>query len=193
MEGQVPAEPKIKSKGFPKFSFDLTNRTSNLASDMSLKETLIEQRHRVFYVSSYFLWFLSHTLLVCVTAGESWVILNNPDGSSISDTSPFSHRDTGYGQAGTAALLTISVLISSFGLLADKFITTKKFGRALPSVISIGLIVTGLLILTGMSLYTSSYDVDGIVWGWSYSLGWAIVWLYFICGVGYYFGYDPDE
>ena len=40
---------------------------------------------------------------------------------------------------------------------------------------------------------TNAYDADATVWGWSYGLGWATVWIYIVAGVGYYFGYDPEK
>ena len=151
---------------------------------------MLDNRHKLFYIGSYLFWFMSHTFLLCVTAGESWVVLNNPTGSDISDTSPF-HKNN-FGQVGTAVLLCLCVIVSSAGLLADKFVSLEKFGRAKANTISISLILVGVLLLTAMSIYTSSYSSDMTNWGWSYGLGWATVWFYFVCGVGYYFGFDPD-
>jgi len=204
---------------------------------MSLKDRIVENRHDIMHAGSYFLWFMAHTFLLCVTAGESWVIINNPAGSSISDTSPFNGGSSGYGSPGTGALLCICVVVSSFGLMIDKFLTNRNLGRALPSIISIALIVVGLLLLTAMSIYTgvgepkidlhyehpnckvtrgdpnncivkfdskqaaksnsgsntNAYDADATIWGWSYGLGWATVWIYMVAGVGYYFGYDAEK
>ena len=89
---------------------------------MSLKDRIVENRHDIMHAGSYFLWFMAHTFLLCVTAGESWVIINNPAGSSISDTSPFNGGSSGYGSPGTGALLCICVVVSSFGLRVGSMI-----------------------------------------------------------------------
>ena len=47
--------------------------------------------------------------------------------------------------------------------LVDKFIPTKNLGRALPSVISISLIVVGLLLLTAMSIYAQVPEPNGTI------------------------------
>jgi len=185
-------QPQDNNTSSPKTSTS-KSYSNPFTGQMSLKDRIVDNRHAVMHAGSYSLWFMAHTFLLCVTAGESWVVINNPAGSSISDTSPFLDGDNGYGSPATAALLCVCVVISSFGLLVDKFIPTKNLGRALPSVISISLIIVGLLLLTAMSIYTNAYDADATVWGWSYGLGWATVWIYIVAGVGYYFGYDPEK
>lgn len=190
LKSPASKEPKTKTDTSASAS---RNYTNPFTGQMSLKDRIVDNRHAVMHAGSYSLWFMAHTFLLCVTAGESWVVINNPAGSSISDTSPFLDGDNGYGSPATAALLCVCVVISSFGLLVDKFIPTKNLGRALPSVISISLIIVGLLLLTAMSIYTNAYDADATVWGWSYGLGWATVWIYIVAGVGYYFGYDPEK